>query len=249
MGFFSSLAAVLVRPSKENVNRWKGAVGEAQASSGMRSKLPSSYRILDDLLLATPNGTTQIDHVVVSNYGIFVIESKNIAGEIYGSAGDEHWTVCRGRAKFKLFNPLRQNQGHLVALARATGLSERLFHSLVFFWSDHCIFRTPMPENVRQMGLCAYIRSKRRYLMSNRDVETAVRLIQQRTVPSTRANVDAHVAKLKQRFQPAHSVGDPCPRCKGILVVRSGGRPQTSFLGCSSFPHCRYTETLPGIKG
>jgi len=199
MGFFSSLAAALSDPSKENMNRLKGAKGEAQAASGMFLFLPLEYKVINDILLPTPKGTAQIDHMIVSNYGIFVIESKNISGSIYGSADDKEWTVCRGKSKFQFFNPLWQNAGHIRALAGVTRLPEGLFHSLIFFWSDDCQFKTPMPENVLQMGLCDYITSKRRYLLSNSDVRMAIRTINATRLKTTKKNMDAHVASLKRR--------------------------------------------------
>ena len=201
MGFLSSLAVAVFDPSQENTKRWKGAKGEAQAASGLSLFLPSEYKVLNDLLLPTPKGTTQIDHVVVSNYGIFVIESKNVSGAIYGSERDKNWTICLGPSKKPLYNPLRQNAAHIKALVAATGLPERLFHSLVFFWSDNCTFKTSMPENVRQMGLCDYITSKRRFLMPTEDVQKAIKLIENVRLPSTKANVDAHIANLRRRFQ------------------------------------------------
>ncbi len=199
MGFFSSLADVLSDPSKENMNRLKGAKGEAQAASGMFLFLPLEYKVINDILLPIPDGTAQIDHVIVSNYGIFVVESKNISGSIYGSAEDKDWTVCRGKSKFPLHNPLWQNAGHVRALAAVTRLPENLFHSLIFFWSDDCRFKTPMPENVLQMGLCDYITSKRRYLLSDSDVRMAIRTIEATRLKTTKANMDAHVANLKRR--------------------------------------------------
>ncbi|HZZ58376.1 MAG TPA: nuclease-related domain-containing protein, partial [Opitutaceae bacterium] len=135
----------------------------------------------------------------VSNFGIFVIESKNISGAIYGSPQDREWTVCLGCSKFRLYNPLRQNAAHIKALAAATLLPERYFHSLVFFWSDNCQFKTPMPENVRRAGLCSYIQGKRRYLLSNADVRNALLRIAAKRIPSTRENIDAHVANLRRR--------------------------------------------------
>jgi restriction system protein len=198
MGFFSSLAAAALDPSEENMNRFKGAKGEAQAASGLLLFLPSEYRVINDVLLPTRTGTAQIDHVVVSNYGIFVIESKNISGAIHGSADDISWTVCRGSSKFTIYNPLRQNAAHIMALAAALRMSEHLFHSLVFFWSGDCRFATPMPENVRQMGLCDYIKGKRRYLLPNADVQMAIQAIESVRLPTTKKNMDAHVANLTQ---------------------------------------------------
>jgi hypothetical protein len=201
MGFFSSLATAVFDQSKENLNRLKGAKGEAQGASGMFFKLPSRYKVINDLLLPTATGTTQIDHVVLSNFGIFVIESKHVAGVIYGAPNAQQWTVCRGPAKFPLFNPLLQNAGHIRALVAITGLPESVFHSLVFFWSDDCRFGTPMPDNVRQMGLCAYIRSKRGYLLPDSDLEVASEMIAATRLKSTRANLQAHIDRVQRRLR------------------------------------------------
>jgi hypothetical protein len=154
--------------------------------------------VVNNLLLPMPQGTTQIDHVVVSNYGVFVIESKNISGTIYGSAEDKYWTVCRGPSKFRLYNPLRQNATHIRALAGATGLPVRFFHSLVFFWSDNCRFKTPIPSNVLQTGLCGYIKSHRRFLLSSEDVRMAIHAIEETKLATTRANAEAHIASLNK---------------------------------------------------
>jgi restriction system protein len=207
MGFFSSLAAAVLDPSPENTRRFRGAKGEAQAAAGLRLFLPSTYTVINDVLLPTPDGTTQIDHVVVSTTGIFVIESKAISGAIYGSAGDVNWTVCRGQSKYTIYNPLRQNACHIKALVAATDLPAVIFHSLVFFWSDDCQFQTPMPENVRQSDLCGYIRSKTRCLISEGGAQAAIRMIAAARISSTRASREEHSAHLRRRFQAPKLLG------------------------------------------
>lgn len=59
------------------------------------------------------SGYSQIDHVVVSPYAIFVIETKNYNGEIKGKKEDREWSVSN---RYKLYNPLRQNYGHIKAI-------------------------------------------------------------------------------------------------------------------------------------
>jgi len=73
---------------------------------------------LNDLLLPS-NGSlaaTQIDHVVVSNYGIFCIETKAYAGWIFGNAKDDYWIQVIYRHKERFYNPLRQNYAHVKAI-------------------------------------------------------------------------------------------------------------------------------------
>ena len=55
-------------------------------------QLSDEYTIIDDVILLTEHGTTQIDHVVVSKYGIIAIDTKNYRGEIYGEDNRKEWT-------------------------------------------------------------------------------------------------------------------------------------------------------------
>jgi hypothetical protein len=200
MGLISAWAAALISPTKESVSRYRGLKGEAQGATGLMLFLPSGYRVLNDLLIPFGDATSQIDHAVVSNYGIFVIESKNVSGSIYGKPDDSRWTACLGPKKFSFYNPIRQNATHIRALMEVTGLAEHYFHSVVFFWSDHCRFATPMPDNVRQMGLCSYIQSKRRFLLATEDVTRMVSKIESRRRPNSKENMAAHIEALKRRF-------------------------------------------------
>lgn len=93
------------------------------------------YRALKNVTIATSNGTTQIDHVIVSKYGVFVIETKNFQGWIFGAENQAQWTQSLpGGRKFRFQNPLHQNYRHIKALSDFLGLSENHFHSVVMFW-------------------------------------------------------------------------------------------------------------------
>jgi len=243
MGFLTSILTALFDPSNENRNNLKGASGEAQGSLGLFLFLPAEYVVINNVTLPTPRGTTQIDHVVVSQYGIHVIESKNVKGSIYGAPEQEKWTVFLGKKKYPMHNPLLQNRAHIKALAAALRLPESTFHSIVFFWSERCRFKTEMPENVMTEGLCTYIRSKSATLIAPQEVPSVVSAINNARLPETDATAQAHVAQLKERFRTPHQAGEPCPRCSnGRLVQRTAKATGQAFLGCSNFPRCRHTE-------
>lgn len=74
------------------------------------------YRVLTDLILPVAGGTTQIDHLVLSRFGIFVIETKNMSGWVFGSADRAKWTQVQKRSKRQFQNPLRQNYAHVKAV-------------------------------------------------------------------------------------------------------------------------------------
>ena len=96
--------------------------------SAILSQLSDEYTILNDLVFRTEKGTTQIDHVVVSKYGIFAIETKNYRGEIYGDDNRKEWTqlivtkVTYAKKWWKtytyvtkshFYNPVKQSVGHV----------------------------------------------------------------------------------------------------------------------------------------
>ena len=243
MGLLANIVSALFDPSQESRNNLKGAAGEAQSRLAMFLFLPAEYTVLHNVTLPTPRGTTQIDHVVVSQYGVHVIESKNVKGSIYGAADQARWTVFLGGKKHQMLNPLIQNRAHVRALAAALRLPESTFHSMVFFWSDDCRFKTEMPENVIRDRFCTYIRSKRAILIAPQEVPNVVRAIQAARLPDTDATARAHVAGLKARFHTPYQAGDPCPVCcGGQLVQRTARATGRTFLGCSNFPQCRYID-------
>ena len=95
----------------------KGQIGEKQVAR-ILGRLPKDrYLVINNMLLRTASGgTTQIDHVVISEYGIFVIETKYYKGWIYGGENGEYWTQNIYGHKYTLRNPIQQNMGHIRAL-------------------------------------------------------------------------------------------------------------------------------------
>src|SRR5262245_40511254 len=95
----------------------RGERGEGRVDSALRSLAGAGeYHVLRDLTLPTRGGTTQIDHIVVSRCGVFVIETKNRSGWIFGKADEPQWTQTYFAAKFRFQNPVHQNNGHVKAV-------------------------------------------------------------------------------------------------------------------------------------
>lgn len=103
---------------KTQIPYWQGRSGENFVSKKLHELDSERYKIIDDVLLPS-NGntkTTQIDHVVVSNFGIFCIETKMYSGWIFGSAHQQYWTQVIYHSKTRFYNPLRQNYAHMKAV-------------------------------------------------------------------------------------------------------------------------------------
>jgi hypothetical protein len=92
-----------------------GELGEHKIDIQL-DQLPKDCKYLSDLLISNPKsrtGYSQVDHLVITPYGLFVIETKNYNGEIKGGRSDKYWSVSN---RFKMYNPLMQNYGHIKAL-------------------------------------------------------------------------------------------------------------------------------------
>lgn len=113
----------------------KGRRGERAVAKELRRLKRKDTVVLNDLLLPTQTDrTSQIDHVVVSVRGIFVVETKSIAGRITGSEHAQYWTQHLSSQSRQIYNPILQNRAHLRALRRVLPrLDESLFTSVVVF--------------------------------------------------------------------------------------------------------------------
>ncbi len=107
------LFKILEQICKVYIPKIKGAEGEKIVTFLLSKLSKKDYRIINDIILKTSTATTQIDHIVVSKYGIFVIETKNYKGLIFGDEKSEKWTQSIYGNKKKFMNPIRQNYGHI----------------------------------------------------------------------------------------------------------------------------------------
>jgi Nuclease-related domain len=129
--------------NSEQLAARKGELGEYKVAIQI-SQLSKEYKVLNDLLIPNPkakSGYSQIDHVILSPYGIFVIETKNFQGTIYGSQQYKQWLV---NGKFKFMNPFVQNYGHIEALKPLINpIFKDNFISIVSF-TKRCTFKTDL---------------------------------------------------------------------------------------------------------
>ena len=214
---------------------FRGWLGEMLVRFGLWLRLDGAvYRRVHDVVVPSAHGTTQIDHILVSPFGIFVIETKNMRGWIFGQERDEKWTQVMGRAKYRFQNPLRQNYRHTRGLAEHLGLDHAQFHSIVFFIGV-CRLKTPLPAKVLTHGLATYIRRFRTALLTPAQVDSVL-LALSRLKADPALTAARHRHSLAVRF----SSDTVCPRCSAPLVPRRTANHE--FLGCQRYPRCRFTK-------
>ena len=224
----------------------KGHVGEWFVRFMLLLRLDkATYFPLHNVTLATPDGSTQIDHVIVSRFGIFAIETKNMQGWIFGGERQAEWTQKIYKRTFKFQNPLRQNYKHTKALEATLQVPPESIHSVIVFVGG-CTFKTDMPASVTYGGGCArFILSFTEPLFSDQQVQDLVLQLQTGRLAPTRATHVAHVQQLKERHAP--DAERKCPACGSAMALRTakaGAQAGKQFWGCSTFPKCRVMQKL-----
>jgi len=218
----------------------RGWFGEKKTTFNMWLSLNKKvYRRFHDVIIPANNGTTQIDHILVSPYGLFIVETKNKKGWIFGSEDQPKWTQSIYGKKYSFQNPLRQTFRQKKVLSEYLGLHESIIHTVIFFVGD-CEFKTDLPDNVINSRLGRYIKKFKARILSPEETNGIVGKLERHVSESTLTTRD-HVRSLRER----HSSTTVCPRCGSNLVERSarkGPNAGSKFLGCESYPRCRFTR-------
>ncbi len=230
-----------------------GKRGEKRVA-GKLNWLPKEYITLNDILLPTKYGTTQIDHIVVSPYGVFVIETKNYKGWIFGHENSEEWKQSLlGKKRFwgwsseqhKFRNPIRQNAAHaraLKAILKEFG-DITIIPMVVFSNSAELKITTPNHIVINWCNLRSAIKSFRHQCISREDVQRIVDRISSSNI-ITEGSREEHIRNIQvgQQNRELAIANGICPKCGSNLVERKGryGR----FMGCSNYPQCKFTQKL-----
>ncbi len=223
----------------------KGRLGEASINFWVRRLLDQNiYHLIPNVTLPTPDGTTQIDHVIVSRYGIFVIETKTYKGWIYGGERDAQWTQVIYKRKERFQNPLRQNYKHTKTLSDLTGIPHEYLKSVVVFVGDSK-FKTDMPSNVVHIrDFVRHIKGYQTPIIKDEQVPEVAAAIQEWAGTVSDEQRRQHVKNLRQNHKPVQAdAGVPaCPRCGAMMLLRTSRNDGSQFWGCPGYPKCRGTR-------
>lgn len=220
---------------------FKGWFGELKTTFNMWLTLDSEiYHRFHGLIFPSNNGTTQIDHLVVSEFGVFIIETKNKNGWIFGSERNPTWTQVLFDQKYSFQNPLRQTFRQKKILCEFLELDESKVQTIIFFVGGSR-FKTRMPENVIDSGLGDYIGRFGSLLLSPSEVNRLLLKLEDLQDES-----DLTMSDHRHSLDDRHASTTVCPKCGSKLVERTVKRgPQVGkvFMGCQAYPKCRFTRS------
>ena len=234
------IVAIIV---KKNMTQVVGFAGEYWVQKEL-NKLPGEYLFLSDVMLEIDGKTTQIDHIVFSKYGIFVIETKQRNAYITGNEHDKYWIVKAGRKKHYMYNPIHQNYGHKKAIEKILGLDDNQVIDIVCV-SGQANLRIKSNKVVRVERLVDRILFEKEEKIEDY-VSMAHRINAMNIVDKNYRK--QHIEDIKENINNNNEelrkevVMNRCPRCGNELVIRKGKTGE--FIGCLSFPKCRYTKEI-----
>lgn len=174
-----------------------GKRGEKEVYKTLKKGLGRKYKILRDVYLGSEKKSTQIDLLVVSRYGIFVIEVKNWSGKIYGTEESLNWQVYNKGYRNEYYNPIRQNNGHLNSLKKAIG-GDLVYTPIVVFTGKADISNL-RGEVVSVEKLVKFIKSFKKKVMSRRKRNEVYKKIKKENKRSLKRSHKKYVEKLKKR--------------------------------------------------
>lgn len=243
-GFWASLFTPKYSSRAEAI----GDSGEKRVSSFLEDLDCEDYRVYNDLLVRNGNYTTQVDHVVISRYGVFVLETKNVHGKVYGGGNAEFWKQYLPDTGYRRYgftqehqlrNPIWQNDGHIKTLRKLVFGNDVPVYGVVVFPSDTDINVTAEQPVLNMYNVVPYIKQYRDVVLSSDQMGFyRRRLLEVISISeSDRKDHLGNVYRNKERRNEAVASGR-CPRCGGSLVLRNGRYGQ--FYGCSNYPQCKY---------
>lgn len=245
----------------------KGKYGEWVVKTKLR-KLGDAYTVFHDVYI--PNGErglTQVDHIVTSVYGVFVIETKHYSGWIFGDEFKPYWTQVIYKRKTKMYNPIRQNYGHVQALLTYIGQEEMQGVSSIIafsststfkfnkgFTSAHVIQFPDLLTTIRRYkgqhisedtvrGINEKLAELLALYKNDRKLFKAEHMQSIRKAKDSKQTARSHTSRAKKMSMTDVSLlHTACPKCNGQLTLKTGRYGK--FYGCSNYPDCRNTESV-----
>ncbi|RHV63125.1 MULTISPECIES: NERD domain-containing protein [Clostridia] len=247
---------------KDAVN---GKVGEAYTARELKllNLFGKKGKVLRNVYIPKDNNeTSEVDVLFITQKGIFVIESKNYSGWIFGNENQYKWTMMLpNKETYSFYNPIKQNQTHMKWLKNYIGADIPLFSLIVF--SERCELKKVTVENQdiqvinrdRTYATVRDIWNKKEDILSNEEVKVVYQKLKKLT-NVTKEEKEIHIQDIKEKYDEISgdipiTVTDEkaksCPRCGSMLVLRTakkGTNAGKQFWGCSAFPKCRYVKNV-----
>lgn len=222
----------------------KGEDGEqrvAKKLSNINIKDGEEGYVINDLLFKTSDGNScQIDHIFIRKNGVWVIETKNYSGAIYGHEADAFWTqvLAYGNIKNSFRNPIKQNKTHIFRLSEYLG-AKNIFKNLVVFSDKADLSHVQASWVVNEFYLEEVILSDNETILTNGQI-ISIYYALKKLGDERKIDIKEHIENIRKKQEDVEN--GVCPRCGGRLVLRNG--KDGDFFGCENYPKCKFKKRM-----
>ena len=203
-------------------------------------KLPKDkYIVLNDIMIKQNNCTSQIDHLIISKFGIFVIEMKNYYGLILGKKDQNNWLQYVGKNKRYFQNPIYQNYGHIKAFEQLLNIDYNMFTSIICFSNQADLRKLDVSNVVNLDNLISLITEYK--IDKEFNIEQIANKIRQSNI-TDKFERKNHVKNINKRLEENNrNLNDMiCPKCGNKLIIKHGKYGE--FIGCTNYPKCKFIK-------
>ncbi len=218
--------------------KMKGIIGEHKVRKKIGKTKEGIKYVLNDVLFDTENKSCQIDHIVINQNGVFVIETKNYSGRIYGTDEQLEWTqvLQYGKVKNKLYNPVKQNQTHIYELKKVIGKDNPIKSLIVFTQNNIEYIKSESVYSLKKIKK-AINQPITEITLSSDEMKNIYNSILNLKNESNTTNRQ-HVKNINQMKKNIDN--NICPRCNGNLILKNSKNGK--FYGCENYPKCTFTK-------
>ena len=236
--------SVFIHRERRNYKKSQGQKAEQMVVNILAQLPQDEYLILNDLMLPTKFGTTQIDHVVLSTHGIYVIETKCYSGSLIGNEKSEQWEQNINGFRFKTGNALRQNKTHISAVRFHGYINKDVpIHNIVVFSRKtdfHIYYEHGEIIYIDELIPTILRLSSEKPIYTIEQVRLKANILQQHNITDTEKRLEHNAAANAAKYERKGKIeAGICPRCGGQLIERKG--KYSTFYGCLNFPECDFT--------
>ncbi len=197
------------------------------------------FEVLKNVYVPYKEKTAEIDLIMIHEKGIYVFESKNYSGWIFGDENQLNWVQSLPNGeKSKFYNPIRQNQTHIKALSECLELPISAFKSYIIF-SNRCTLKK-VPKSTDSVIIV-----KREDMLNNirADLKRLPVIYNDREIQHYKYRLIDHTNKSSEdKEKHIDNIKNKCPYCGSDLILRKGKHGE--FYGCSAYPKCKFTKKL-----
>ena len=229
--FLVILALIFVFFKYYFIPKIKGKIGENEVSNILGRLNLDEYTVLNNVKIKIKDSISQIDHIIVSDYWIFVIEKKNYKWWILGYEKNKYWIQVIYKYKKKFYNPILQNQGHIYSLKHILRQYKSIKYISVIVFTKKSTLKTKTFTDVIQTN--SLIRTIKQHHQKNISRDIKSKIIEEILLAQKSKN-----PKIKVKSNEIQE-SKICPKCDGKLLEKNGKHGR--FIGCENFPKCRFT--------